>query len=238
MINVLSLGDKFWPILALDHGLTVGHDDSVSTLKLPGLLDGCQEDIGSVVMTYGLARFVRGHNNLPVIIQCFGAPLGHPKVQVCSVDRVLGIDAKGVAVQVDFSLSEEPFRYQLRSVSRLVGQAHEANLPVLFMVAPQEAANISHLSQSIRFCIELGADLIKVRCNVLSLDQESYSEFGEFLGGSPPLLLAGGAANSNILPEVSAARELGFSGYCIGRNIFQASNPLMMSRKLREAWQN
>jgi DhnA family fructose-bisphosphate aldolase class Ia len=236
MIDALSLSDKFWPMLALDHGLTVGHGAGVSLLALPSLLDGCQEDIGAAVMTYGLARLTYSHRKVPIIIQCFGAPLGHPKFQVCSLEQVLKLDARGVAVQVDFSLSEEALRYQLRSVSILVGQAHAANLPVLFMIRPQEDADLTQLSHSIRFCIELGADLIKARCNVLDPEQKDYSEFKALLGASPPVLLAGGAANSNILSEVSVAREVGFSGYCIGRNIFQASNPLTMCRMLREAW--
>jgi fructose-bisphosphate aldolase/2-amino-3,7-dideoxy-D-threo-hept-6-ulosonate synthase len=236
MIDALSLSKKFWPILALDHGLTVGNDAAVSMYALPGVLDGCRKDIGAAVMTYGLARFIRSQNSLPLIIQCFGAPLGHPKFKVCTLEQALKLDARGVAVQVDFSLSKEELRWQLQSVSILVGQAHGANLPVLFMIRSQEDTDLTELSKSIRFCIELGADLIKARCDVLDRNQKGYAEFRAFLGASPPVLLAGGAANNDILSEVSAAREVGFSGYCIGRNIFQASNPSAMSRMLREAW--
>ncbi len=237
MIDTLSLSNKFWSILALDHGLTIGHGASVSVFALPDLLSDCQEHISATVMTYGLARLIRSHNKIPLIVQCFGAPLGHPKFQVCSVEQVLNLGAKGVAVQVDFSLSEETLHYQLRSVAILVGEAHKENLPVLFMINSQEGVDLTQLSHSIRFCIELGADLIKARCNVLDISQqEDYAEFKAFLGASPPVLLAGGAANNNILSEISVAREIGFSGYCIGRNIFNASNPQTMARMLREAW--
>lgn len=47
-----SLEEGFWPILALDHGLTVGHGASVSIVDIVALLDGCEGSIGSVVMTY------------------------------------------------------------------------------------------------------------------------------------------------------------------------------------------
>src|SRR5258708_39031647 len=113
MIDALSLSDNFWPLLALDHGLTVGNDAGVSMLALPSLLDGCQADIGAAVMTYGLARFIRSQKRLPLIIQCFGAPLGHPKFQVCSLEQALKVDARGGAVQVDFSLSECGLRSKL-----------------------------------------------------------------------------------------------------------------------------
>ena len=49
MLEKLSLKEKFWPILALDHGLTVGHD-SVPIAKIPSLLKQCEQYIGSVVM--------------------------------------------------------------------------------------------------------------------------------------------------------------------------------------------
>ncbi len=238
MIKQLALSEGFWSILALDHGLTVGHSDSVTIFKIPQLLEECDGTISSVVMTYGLARYVGGSKNLPVIIQCFGAPLGHPKVQVCSVENALDIEAKGVAVQVDFSLTGNYMLDQLRSIAKFASQAHLVNLPVLFMVAPHEMSVVSQLFQSIRFCIELGADLIKVRCNTLELDQEGRLEFGELLRSSPPVLLAGGVAHNNIVDEVSMSRKVGFSGYCIGRNIFQSENPAEMSQMLRNAWLN
>lgn len=242
MADALSLDHGFWPILALDHGLTVGHKDSVSVTKLPSVLEACRENIGAVVMTYGLARISRTYNKLPLIIQCFGAPLGHPKVQVCSINQAIDVGATGVAVQIDFSLPEVSLNQQLRSVSSFVGKAHNANLPTLFMVAPHDTSvdrdSLVRLFQSIRFCIELGADLIKAKCNVLSLYSDSFSELSDLVKDSPPVLLAGGEANNNIVPAVSAARKLGFSGYCIGRNIFQNSDPSTMSRMLCESWQN
>lgn len=238
MIKELALSKGFWSILALDHGLTVGHSDSVTIHKIPKLLEDCESTVGSVVMTYGLARYIGGRKKMPMIIQCFGAPLGHPKVQVCSVENALEIGAKGVAVQVDFSLKSENMLDQLRSIAKFASQAHSENLPVLFMVAPHEMSEPQELSHSIRFCIELGADLIKVRCNTLELNHEARIEFKDLLRSSPPVLLAGGAAHNNITEEVAMSRKIGFSGYCIGRNIFKADNPGEMSQELRNAWQN
>lgn len=236
MLEKLSLKEKFWPILALDHGLTVGHNDSVSIAEIPSLLVQCEQYISSVVMTYGLARLVKRNDNLPLIVQCFGAPLGNPKVQVCSIYAALSLKPKGISVQVDFSLSGKSLGFQLASVSTLVGQAHKEKLPVLFMIAPHENKDLDELLRSIRFCIELGADLIKTRFNILSLDKEEQKNFISLLRETPPVLLAGGASNKDVLKEVSKANKLGFSGYCIGRSIFQSPNPVAMSHNLYEAW--
>lgn len=53
MIDALSFGEKFWPILALDHGLTVGHGDSVSTIKLPAHLLQLSEKSSAITSSYG-----------------------------------------------------------------------------------------------------------------------------------------------------------------------------------------
>jgi len=238
-INELALEEGFWSILALDHGLTVGHSDSVKLHQIPELLEECQGSIGSVVMTYGLARHIGvGGKQPPVIIQCFGAPSGHPKVQVCTVENALAIGATGVAVQVDFSLDGQNMLAQLRSVAKLASKAHSQRVPVLFMVAPHKMEKTHHLYHSIRFCVELGADLIKVRCNTVELLPDEINELSELLISSPPVLLAGGEAHKNILDEVAMSRKIGFAGYCIGRNIFQAENPGKKSKELLSAWKS
>ena len=96
--------------------------------------------------------------------------------------------------------------------------------------------DIGALSKSIRFCVELGADLIKVRCNTIKLDPEERTELKILLKLYPPVLLSGGGVNANILSQVEVARDVGFSGYCIGRNIYQNRNPIEMSKNLHLAW--
>ena len=67
MISRLSLKKNFWSILALDHGLTVGYKDSVKIDNIHQLLNDCKNTVGSVVMTYGLARHVKLDKNFPLI---------------------------------------------------------------------------------------------------------------------------------------------------------------------------
>lgn len=238
MLDQLSLEKSFWPMLALDHGLTVGHHDSVPIPLLPKILCDAKEFFGSVVMTYGLARYSGNLNNIPLVIQCFGAPLDNPKVQICSVETAVQLNAVACAVQVDFSLVGEALRLQLGSVSRLVHEAHNVNLPVLFMVSPNATRDTSMLARSIRFCIELGADLIKVRSNLDNVDAEEAQNYRAALHGRTPVLLAGGDLHKDFIREVAIAKDLGFSGYCVGRNIFKHDHPIRMSMQLRNAWLN
>jgi len=238
VISKLALQDGFWPLLALDHGLTVGNRDSVDIANIPRILSDCADSVSASVMTYGVARTIQRKFPMPIIIQCFGAPLNHPKIQVCSVDDALRIGASGVAVQVNFRLEGRTMLDQLKSVARFSSESHARNLPVLFMVAPHEMSDLEDLCHSMRFCIELGADLIKVKCDSTGMSSDESQYFGRLLRESPPILLAGGTKSAKIIEEAKAAKALGFSGYCIGRNIFQSPNPGEVARSLREAWTN
>ena len=235
-VKDLQLKRGFWPILALDHGLTVGHKESVDISLVPKILEGCGDTVGSVVMTYGLAKYTIPKSvEIPLIIQCFGAPHQHPKFKVCNIDQVLALEAKGVAVQVNFGLRRKKLNELLKEVSKLTQQAHKEGLPVLFMVNP-DINDLITLSKTIRFCLELGADLIKIRYNTLKLDSEEKEDLKKLLKFYPPVLLSGGGLKPDIIEQVKVAKEVGFSGYCIGRNIFQHKNPVEMSQKLSLAW--
>lgn len=236
MRNTLSIGGDFWPILALDHGLTVGVENSVSIEKASQLIDACRGYISSVVMTYGMARLLKV-TEIPVTIQCFGAPQGYPKVRVCQVEHAIAVNAQAVSVQIDFNLPPYFLMWQMQSISELVARAHKENLSVLFMISHNANIDFTRLSNDLRFCLELGADLIKVKCPVFNQDITNHREkLKDILKSSPPALIAGGEAHGNILEEVAAAKSIGFSGYCIGRNIFQSKLPSEMACKLYRIW--
>lgn len=237
MIEDLAIDKTFWPILALDHGLT-GYDNSVPIADVPKLLRGCQGTIGSVVMTYGMARHLGNKiTEVPLIIQCFGAPHSFPKIKVCDVDQASNLGAKGIAIQVDFSLPEKYLTNQIYAISEIVRLAHEIKMPVLFMVAHKALRDFNDFAQIIRFCLEMGADLIKIRLDQADIDRTNkFEDYRYLLRNAPPVLLAGGKISENIFSEVRTAKILGFSGFCIGRNIYQSDNPVKTSRLLYNAW--
>ena len=232
----IRLDDRFYPMLALDHGLTNGTGDVVPAQNVAGIVESCSQDIGSVVLTYGLAMSNRGHIKLPLILQCFGAPLGLPRVKICTIEQALRLDAAAVAVQIDFA-QREHLSCQIREISSFVSEAHAMGMPVLFMTTGAEPKDLDKVSQSIRMCQELGADLIKIRCIVPEhKDSPGAADLILVIKHAPPLLLTGGGVNTEIVTEVTRAKSFGFSGYCIGRNIFKAETPSKMARELRNAF--
>lgn len=237
-LKELSFKKDFWAILALDHGLTE-YKDAVSVSKVDNLISSCADSFGSVVMTYGLAKRALPSKGLPVIIQCFGAPHGQPKIQICDIQSVLRLGAEGVAVQVDFKLKGSTLLSQLGDISKLVNEAHRYNLPVLFMISHEETTSLQDILKPLRFCLELGADLIKIRCFLSQFSNEhDVAELKETLSFYPPILLAGGNPQENICNEFKESKDIGFSGYCVGRTIFQSSNPAETSNSILNKWFN
>lgn len=234
-LNELSLMPNFWPILALDHGLTE-YRNSIPLTLAESLLSNCKDTISAVVMTYGLAKFVSNFQIPPMIIQCFGAPAGHPKVKICNIDGVLRVGGKGIAVQIDFNLKGRELLKQIESVSSIVNEAHEKELPVLFMISNQNPSSITDLMQEIRYCVELGADLIKIKSS-FSYFENNLSDVCNVLKFLPPILIAGGNPDDNIVGELSNWKKLGLSGYCVGRTIFASKDPVLTSRNLLNAWE-
>ncbi len=69
-------------------------------------------------------------------------------------------------------------------------------------------------------------------------DTADINDLKLVIRGAPPLLLTGGGVNDNIVSEVASVKQLGFVGYCIGRNIFKAKLPSEMAHALTDALVN
>ncbi|WP_421702338.1 class I fructose-bisphosphate aldolase [Aliiroseovarius sp.] len=225
-------------VLALDHGLTQ-YSGSVDLATLRCVLSEATPHFGSVVMNYGMARHFNSLLELPLIVQCFGAPFTHYKFTVCGVSQAIDLGAVGISVQVDFDLEEEQLSQQLSSVSRIIGEAHQNKLPVMFMVSVPKEKNSANLMQQIRFCYELGADVIKTWLPDESVvSEETKQQIHDKLVKYPPVVMAGGEQSSKIVERAKFARCLGLSGYCIGRNVYQSDNPAKVAIAMEEIWKD
>lgn len=226
----LCYKNKFYPILALDHGLTTGSDDAVLLQRKSEIIDSCADSIRGVVLTYGVARSTSNHN-VPLILQCFGAPLDIQKVPVATVEQALRLDAAAVSVQINFDNTNN-LSSQIRDISSFLSEAHSTGMPVLFMAAGFDSSDLNRAAEVIRICQELGADLIKIRCVIPEIQVDDLSNLISAIEQAPPLLLAGGPLHQEIITEVIRATELGFKGFCIGRNIFHAESPSNVAHSL------
>ena len=237
-LSRLNLGEAFYAILALDHGLTVGVGEGVPAQRLEDVANDCAGEIGGVVLNYGMASSWASRLRVPIVLQCFGAPLGaQRRVKTASIEQALRLDAAAVAVQLNLALPD--VSAQTREICDFVSSAHVMEMPVLFMVSGVNESNLSDVAKSIRVCQELGANLIKVSCKFEQATSSAAKEdMTSIIRHAPPVLIAGGPANADIVSVAREAHRCGFSGYCIGRSIFHADSPRLVAAGLTRAFQS
>jgi class I fructose-bisphosphate aldolase len=220
-------GTYLW--LALDHGLTHGTVNGLKDMSVPLTL-ASSPGVTGVVVNRGSVASVSAQASAGLVLQTFGLPaLGDrrdAKVPVCRVDDAVRLSADAVAVQLDVNAAGLPGA--VRALSATVSDAAGCGMPVLAMVtAAATGSPYSAISDVLHICTELGADLIKVALPdaVTSADEDELDIVRGALLAAPPTLVAGGDRSEGFATRLGIARDLGFSGTCIGRNVFQAPDP-------------
>jgi DhnA family fructose-bisphosphate aldolase class Ia len=120
-LSRLREGRGHYGLLALDHGLTFGSGQEVSSQPLANVIHACASDIGGVVVTYGMARSCSDLFGVSLVLQCFGSPLGRSRVQIATVQQALVLDAAAVAIQLN--LADPDLSSRTREVAAFVSNA-------------------------------------------------------------------------------------------------------------------
>jgi len=236
-LNKLKRGLVF-SILALDHGLSSG---AVKCLD-----DVCRWShfadavgIAAVVANIGVARALPANRKHALILQTIGSPriLGHNasrRVVNTSIEEAMLLDADGVSVQIDFD--SESVEATVAEIASIRMRAQRIGLPVLFMITTPKRGfkDPKDIADAVRVCDELGADVIKTAYECQSY--EEWTPLSSFGKGMAPLVLAGGEAGDQFKKVIGKAKVLGFSGYCVGRNIFQSDDPRTAFDQIEKAF--
>jgi fructose-bisphosphate aldolase, class I len=224
-------------IVPIDHGLTLGPIHGLHRLQAlrPWLESGAAT---GVIMHKGLVEKLGGLPRLGLMVHLNGAVriedesdaeagrAPDPKPQLTSVDTAVRLGADGVSMQLD--VSRRWGSEHLCLLSEVVEQAHGRGLPVLAMVYDKTeagaAGSLKRLRHFMRAAIEVGADVLKV---LPPADLRLLPELLDGIQSDTPVLFAGGSigAESDLLALAKAAVESGAAGLCVGRNVFQRSNP-------------
>lgn len=220
-------GRYLW--LALDHGLTHGQLDGLTDIpRLRSLVRA--PELSAVVVNRGLAVALAPDTPAGLVLQAFGRPAmareDSAKVPTCRVEDAIRLGADAVSVQLD--LGGPALSHAVHAVSLMISDAASYDIPVLIMVTPKPGPEmLASIADALRVCTELGGDLIKIGlpADVLDADPEQLAALQTAVVGSPPVLLAGGPRGDGLAERVALAREVGFSGACIGRSVFQDPEP-------------
>ena len=222
-------------VVPMDHGISEG--------PLPGIAD-IHEAINSVSLGGATAIVVHkglvehGHRgygrDVGLIVHLSAStrlsPRPNRKVIVTDVEEAIQLGADGVSLHVNVGAEDDEL--MLEDMGAIVSDCRHWGMPLLAMMYargknigdPYDVELVKHVA---RIGAEIGADVVKVNYT------GNEDTFREVVKGCPaPLLIAGGpklGSDLEVLEMVAGAMRAGAKGVSIGRNIWQHSDPRMMT---------
>ncbi|MEV5210307.1 hypothetical protein AB0K35_22815 [Micromonospora sp. NPDC053740] len=216
----------YYCIAALDHGLSSGEVQGISTLRQLNHCCATLYGFGfpAAVLNTGVMRHINPPAQMSIVAQLVGMPmhsvnaLDRVPLAMPAVAATAGADAVSIQLQADAM-------YGPGVVERLALLSHEAHtlgMPVLLMLNGDDWTSAKQFMGTVRSLSEIGVDLIKVGPGTI-LDELSN---GTLVGLGVPLLYPGGELSSDYRKCVTRAAAAGYAGVCVGRNVFQSTVPL------------
>ncbi|MDP1743277.1 MAG: hypothetical protein Q8L51_00650 [Candidatus Amesbacteria bacterium] len=227
-------------LLAYDQGFEHGPTDFDDTNVDPQQIIDIGEQAGvftGIIYQEGIAEKYK--TTLPLILKLNGHTRLHPdedpySPQLCTVQKAIELGARGVGYTI-FVGSEHEAK-MMQEFSAIEDEAHKNNMQVIAWMYPR-GKSVKNLETSrdivayaARLGLELGADLVKVP---YTGDVASFSWVVKSAGKTGVLAQGGFKKDENILlKEASEIMQAGASGMAVGRNIWQNSDPVGLSKKL------
>ncbi len=217
---------------AVDHGYLFGPTTGLETFEHSVLPLLPYADV--LMLTRGTLRhWVPTNVSVPIVLRVSGGTsvineddFLHEGIAT-SVEEAIRLNAAGIAFSVMIGSSFE--RDTVLAFTQMVDEAERYGIPMLAVTAVGKhlVRDARYLGLAVRLSAELGARFVKTY----------YCEgFEQVVEASPvPVVIAGGKK----LPEKEAlqlaydAISAGAAGVDMGRNIFQADNPIAMVQAVR-----
>jgi len=218
-------------MLAFDHGYFQGPTSGLERIDLSILPLEPQAD--ALMLTRGVLRSViPASTRKAVVMRASGGPsilkeLSNEHIAV-DLEDAIRMNVSAMAVQV--FIGGEYETQSVHNLPRLVDAGMRVGIPVLGVTAVGKdmVRDARYIRLAARICAELGASFVKTYY---------VPEFETVTASCPvPIVIAGGKK----LPELDAltmahnAISDGASGVDMGRNIFQAEDPVSMIEEVRK----
>ena len=157
-------------------------------------------------------------------------------LQLCTVEKAIELGARAVGYTVYVGSEHE--EQMLAEFSRIEDEAHAKGLVVIAWMYPRgkkvegKQTTKETLAYAARLGLELNADYVKI---AYSGDVDSF-KWVVAAAGKTKVLVQGGKRLDwpELAAEVTGALAAGATGIAIGRNVWQDSNPVEISKKLSE----
>lgn len=153
--------------------------------------------------------------------------------QICTVEEAISLGASAVGYTIYIGSQEQDKMFsEFASIER---EAHEKGIPVIGWMYPrgkEVVENAESIAYAARVGLELGADIIKVKYpgDLKSMEWVVKS------AGKTKVVVSGGAKIplEELLEMTKIVMQSGAIGLAIGRNVWQAEEPMVVVEKLKE----
>jgi fructose-bisphosphate aldolase/2-amino-3,7-dideoxy-D-threo-hept-6-ulosonate synthase len=232
--RIINRGTGRTVIVPMDHGMSLGPVSGLENMS--ETVDKAAEGGANAVLGHvGLA--LHGHRrhgrDIGLIMHLSAStslsPDPNEKVLVTTVEEAIKMGADGVSVHINIGAETEGD--MLRALGTTGMKCREWGMPLIAMMYPRgrkitSESSAGHVKLAARVAAELGADIVKTSYT------GSVETCREVTRGCPvPVVVAGGPrmeTTEQILEMVRDSIEAGGAGVAIGRNIFQANDPVAM----------
>ncbi len=217
--------ENYFLILAMDHALSSGPIEGIdSIVNVNKWINFSEEnELPAVVLNHRYIYKLNPFHKANIVVQTMGLLKTDKvinKVPLAKIEEMPMVDATAISVQIN--LNSENLDEAIQNISNIVSEANRLSYPVLFMVGHDDWESAEAFEYAVRVCTELGADLIKIH---LPSNMNEVKKITPIHPDEPALLLAGGENMENFTERLTVAKEIGFQGICLGRNIFQNETP-------------
>lgn len=155
--------------------------------------------------------------------------------QLCTVKEAVKLGAKAVGYTIYIGSAHESV--MLQEFEKIEREAHSKGLPVIAWVYPRGKAVKNDASREMmayaaRVGLEIGADIVKMKYGGKLNDLE----WAVKSAGKTKVVIAGGVRKSEkmLLRQVGDIMKSGAAGLAIGRNVWQAKEPLEITGKIKK----
>jgi len=224
----------------LEHGPTDFNDENVN----PDYIIDIARKGGytGIVFQKGIAEKYNKEirkSKVPLIVKLNGKTnlfKGEPiSRQLCTVDEALKLGAKAVGYTIYIGSDyEDEMMQEFENIQR---QAHSNGLPVIVWIYPRGKSlkgkkDSELMAYACRVGLEIGADIIKIQYN----GNKENLKWAVKSAGRTKVVIAGGVkkGEDELLRQVKDIMNTGAIGLAIGRNVWQASKPLEVTKKIKK----
>lgn len=230
--------------LAYDHGMEHGpadfDDETIDPMRIMEIADSGY--FTGVIFQKGIAEKYYLDKKVPLIIKLNGKTnllnetLEPYSPQICSVDEAISLGASAVGYTVYIGSENEA--KMIAEFAKIEEECEKKILPLIGWMYPRgkAVAGKEHskdiLAYAARVGLEVGAEMVKLP---YTGDPESFKWVVEAAGKTKVVVMGGRKMEEEkFLGMVRDVMGVGVIGLAVGRNVWQAKEPLEITKKLAE----